>query len=153
VFRKENMERAASIATVVAAVVAIVTFAVGVYQFTDTQQLARKNLELQAATLNQERESKAIELFLKFNELEKEVATKPMPKKGDASFWQYNMMLTLTESVFRFTEGDDGWQETVDWMLETQRPFLEGTPQGCRTFAASFLVLMKTIIPKMQCAT
>jgi hypothetical protein len=147
------MTRVADKATVVAAGVAILTFAVGLYQFTDTQKLARRNLELQAATLDQERESKAIELFLKFNELEKEMATKPLPKKGDAAFWQYNMMLTLTESVFRLTEGDSGWLDTVTWMLQAQRPFLEDTPQGCRTFAASFLVLMRSAAPKMQCGT
>jgi hypothetical protein len=49
------MERASHIATVVASLVAMVTFAVGLYQFTETQKLSRENLRLQAATLNQDR--------------------------------------------------------------------------------------------------
>ena len=147
------MERAAHIATVIASIVAVVTFSVGLYQFTETQKLSRENLRLQAATLNHERESKAVELFLKFNELQKEVAAKPLPRKGDAAFWHYNMMLALTESVFKLTEGDSGWRETVAWMLETQRPFLESVPQGCRTFVEPFVAIMRTVAPKMQCST
>jgi hypothetical protein len=93
-----------------------------------------------------------VELFLKFNELQKDVATKPLPRKGEAAFWHYNMMLALTESVFKLTEGDRGWRETVAWMLETQRPFLESVVQGCQTFADDFVALMRAAAPEMQCS-
>lgn len=144
--------RAVNIATVAGAVVATIAFLFGVWQFYETQQLARENLRLQAETLAHERDTKAIELFIRFNELQKEVASKPLPRKGDAAFWHYNMMLSLTESVFRLTEGDAGWRETVKFMLDTQRPFLEGVPQGCGTFSQPFLELMKAAVPKLHCA-
>jgi len=146
------MERAAHIATIIASLVAILAFGFGLSQFTDTQQLARENLRLQAQALSHERESKAVELFLKFNELKKEVANKPLPKKGGAAFWHHNMLLAITESVFKLTEGDAGWLETVSWMLEGQRPFLESAPQGCKTFADAFVVLMRHAAPRITCS-
>src|SRR6266496_6310268 len=66
------MERAAHLATVVGALVAAVALLVAVYEFTKTQRMARRNLELQMKTLLQDREIKAIELFLKFNEQQQE---------------------------------------------------------------------------------
>jgi hypothetical protein len=147
----ERMQRAAHFATVVAALVAIAMLGLGFSQFIETQKLTRENLRLQTDVLNHERESKAIEFFLKFNELQKEVAGKPLPRKGDVAFWHHNMLLTLTESIFRLTEGDPGWRETVVWMLQTQKPFLDGIEQGCRTFATEFVVLMKSAAPAMKC--
>ena len=120
----ERTERAAHLATVLATLVAAGAFVFGVYQFRDTQQMARRNLELQMETLQQDREKKAVELFLKFNEQEQELATKPPPRKGEAGYWRYNALLATTEAVFRLTRGDEGWEETVSWMLEVQRPFL-----------------------------
>lgn len=145
------MERVSDVATVVASLVAIVAFGVGLGQFSLTQQLARENLRLQAQALDDERESKAVELFLKFNELQQAVANKPLPPKGSAAFWNHNMLLGLTESVFRLTEGDRRWGETVEWMLSVQRPFLEGEPQGCATFADVFVRMMLRAAPDMRC--
>lgn len=145
------MQRVAHIATVIAAFVAMVTFVVGLWQFNETQRLTRENLRLQAETLYNDRESKAIEFFLKYNELQKEVAGKPLPKRGDAAFWHHNTLLALTESIFRYTEGDPGWLETVRWMLQSQQPYLEGVEQGCKTFATKFLDLMKKAAPAMKC--
>jgi hypothetical protein len=146
------MERAAHFATIIASLVATFTFSFGLLQFNETQKLARENLRLQTETLIHERETKAIELFVKYNELQKEIADKPSPRKGDAAFWHHNLLLTLTESVFRLTEDDFGWGQTVGWMLQSQKTFLESVEQGCRTFAPKFLNLMKTAAPAMKCA-
>ena len=145
------MERLAHIATVIAALVAILAFGFGLSQFNETQRLTRENLKLQMEALSHERESKAIDLFVKFNELQKEVAGKPLPRKGEAGFWHHNMLLALTESIYKLTEGDTGWHETVVWMLTSQKPFLVAVPQGCKTFAAEFLKLMKDAAPAMRC--
>jgi hypothetical protein len=146
------MERAAHFATITAALVAIFTFGFGLLQFGETQKLARENLRLQTETITLEREVKAIELFAKYNELQKEVAGRPLSEEDGAAFWHHNLLLTLTESVFRLTEGDLGWGETVAWMLGSQKAFLERVEQGCRTFAPKFLDLMKTAAPAMKCA-
>jgi hypothetical protein len=45
------------------------------------------------------------------------------------------------------------WLVRRNLELQAERPFLEDTAQGCRTFAASFLVLMRSAAPKMQCGT
>ena len=118
------MKPLADLATVVAAVAAVAALAFGLYQFNETQALTRENLRLQAETLGHERESKAIEFFIKFNELKKELAGKPIGDENDASFWSHNMALALTESVYKLTEGDPGWKKTVLWMLKTQNEWL-----------------------------
>ncbi len=82
---------------------------VGGCQFTETQQMAQRNLELQMATLQNDREMKAIELFLKFNEQREELVAKPPPRKGDAAYWRSNALLAATEGVFKLTRGDKGW--------------------------------------------
>jgi len=145
------MERAAHLATVVGALVAAVALLVGVYEFTKTQRMARRNLELQMKTLLQDREIKAIELFLKFNEQQQELAAKPPPRKGEAAFWRYNALLAATEAVFKLTRGNEGWDETVSWMLEVQRPFLLQTEFSCKTFAGDFLLRMKKAAPDLKC--
>ncbi len=141
------MERAAHLATLVAAVALLV----GVVQFTKTQHLARRNLDVQMRTLRQDREIKAIELFLKFNEQQQELASKSPPRKGEAAFWRYNALLAATEAVFNLTRGREGWDETVSWMLEVQRPFLLQTEFSCRTFADDFLLRMKKAAPGLKC--
>ena len=145
------MERAAHLATIVGAVVAAGALLVGVYQFTETQQMTRRNLELQMETLQHEREMKAVELFLKFNEQQQGLAAKPPPRKGEAAFWRYNALLGTTEAVFKLTRGDEGWEETVSWMLEVQRPFLLQTEFNCKTFADDFVVRMKNAAPSLKC--
>jgi hypothetical protein len=145
------MERAATFSTISASLVTIFAFCFGIWQFTETQKLTQENLRLQAETLDHERDSKAIELFLKFNELQREVANKPLPKRGDSYFWHHNMLLTITESVYRLTSPDPGWQETVFWMLKEQKRYIEAVPQGCQTFNTDFIKLMKKIAPHLNC--
>ena len=130
------MECAAHLATVLAALVAAVTLIVGGCQFSKTQQ--------------QEREKKAIELFLKFNEQKEKLAAKPVT--GDAAYWRSNALLATTEAIFKLTRGDKGWEETVSWMLKEQVPFLLQTKGfNCGTFAEDFLKLMQKAAPDLKC--
>jgi len=62
------MERAAHLATAIGALIAVGGLLFGLYQFIETQRMTRRNLELQAETLQYEREIKAAELFLELNE-------------------------------------------------------------------------------------
>ena len=148
----DRIERFAHRANITAAIVATLALLAGSYQFWRTQELTQQNLRLQAETLNNDRESKAIEFFVKFNEIKKELAGKPVPTSDTSpDFWSHNLALSLTESVFRLTEGDPGWKKTVLWMLESQRQFLESVPQGCKTFAQNFRFLMQKTAPSMRC--
>jgi hypothetical protein len=149
----ESMQRAAHFASIAASILAVFAFGVGLWQFTVTQKQARETLELQTDTLKHERQSKAIDYFIKFNELQKDAAGKPLPKNDDdPEFWRHNLLLALTEQLFLLTEGDMGWELTVQWMLEKQEPFLVGKPQGCNTFAVRFVALMRKAAPAMKCA-
>ena len=148
----ESIERKAHAATITASLVAIAALLAGTYQFLKTQELTQENLRLQAETLSNDRETKAIEFFIKFNEIKKDLAGKSASGSEPAQdFWNHNLALTLTESVFRLTEGDPGWKKTTLWMLESQRPFLESVPQGCRTFSQNFRTLMQKVAPKLRC--
>ena len=146
----KNIELAAHFATVAAALVAAVTLIIGGCQFTKTQQLTRKNLALQRKTLQQDREMKARELFLKFNEQKEELAGKSL-RKGEAAYWRANALLATTEAVFILTRGDEGWRKTVSWMLKEQNKFLVQTDFYCGTFAEDFLVLMRNEAPDLKC--
>ena len=149
---EKYMECAAQFATVMVALVAAVTLIIGGYQFTKTQQMERKILDFQRKTLQQEREKKAIELFLTFNEQQAELAAKPPPREGEAAYWRYNALLAATEAIFKLTRGDKGWEETVSWMLkEPLRPFLLQTELNCWTFDPEFLDLMKKAAPGLKC--
>ena len=141
--RKSRIEMLAHASTVFAAVFAVVTFGVGLSQFNKTQYFARE-------TLAHERESKAVELFLKFNESMQTRPKDPIQDK-EQLFWSDNALLALTEAVYKLTTPDAGWTRTVDWMLSKQRSFLEREIQGCKTFADSFVVLMKQAAPSMKC--
>lgn len=145
------MQYAANLATVVAAVIAAIAMGLGYFQFNETQKLTRDALELQVSALKNDREMKAVELFLKFNEVQQELSAKPLPRRGEAAFWRHNALLVTTETVFRLTEGDTGWTETIDWMLEVQAPFLNQTEFRCKSFAAAFLTRMLTIAPTLKC--
>jgi hypothetical protein len=147
----KNIELAAHFATVAAALVAAVTLIIGGCQFTKTQETARRNIELQMATLKNDREMKARELFLKFNEQKEELAGKAPPRKGEAAYWRANALLATTEAVFILTRGDEGWRKTVSWMLKEQNKFLVQTDFYCGTFAEDFLVLMRNEAPDLKC--
>ena len=145
------MGRAELFATYVPPIAAIVSLAFGLSQFHQTQKLERDNLRLQADSLRLERESKAVDFLLRFIEVQKEVTGKPLPGKRDVAFWQHSMLLALTESVYRLTEGDSGWHDTVSWMVRSQKAFLEGVPQECNTITPKFLELIKSSVPAMTC--
>ena len=148
---KFSSQPAAQLATVIASIFAMFAIGLGYLQFRETQVATRQALRLQADTLQHERDSKAIEFFIKFNELQRDLSEKALSQKSETTFWQYNMLLALTESVYRLTEGDPGWYETVRWMVKSQRSFLEGTPQGCVTMTPAFVRLMKDEVPRTVC--
>jgi hypothetical protein len=134
----------ADIATIVAAIVASLALGFGYTQFRDTQQLARATLQLQSDTLAHERESKAIEHFVKFNEIQQDA-------DADAKkYWRKNASLALTEAVFKLTKDDAGWKETVFWMLRRQTDFLADL--ACATYDPNFVELMRDAVKREVCS-
>ena len=120
-----------------ASTVAVIAILSGLWQFRRTQQLTR--------------EVKAVELFLKFNELNQQLASVITEKERKATFWQHNALVAITEAVYRLTIGDQSWEATVSWMLKAQEPFLTQSPVNCQSFSREFVTKMKLAIPNMKC--
>lgn len=149
------LEIVAQVATTVAAVVATVALILGFIQFRETQLLTREALNLQTNTLKHEREAKAIDLFMKFNEIQQEMASQltkrsRLQTQKEGLFWRQNLSLSITESVFVLTEGDATWRATVVWMLEGQKDFI--TDLNCQTFSPAFVALAREVTRREVCA-
>jgi hypothetical protein len=125
-------------AQVLGPLVTAIAFLAGLWQFRRTQLLSR--------------EAKAIDLFLKFNELKDQLAKRETDKLPEAAFWQHNALLAITEAVFRLTEGDRSWEATVDWMLKSQQWFLTQTSIVCASYSARFVARMRRVVPDLRCA-
>jgi hypothetical protein len=132
--RKANigsvLESASSLATIIAAVVAIFAFYYGYKQFHETQKLQREALEI-------ELESQAIDLNFKYNELMRDAKT------TDQNFWRDNLGVSIAESVFRLRKPDEGWKNTAKWMLSNHKEYLDQGGLKCNTFDSEFVELMK----------
>lgn len=146
------MEQASAWAVIAATVIALIAFLFGIFQFLRTQALTRRNLDLQAALLEHEKEAKAIELFIRFNELKRATANTQLDPTDEAQFWQHNAAVALIESIHKITAGNEAWNETVRWMLERQTPFLEANPVDERTFAPGFFSIVKAAVPNIRVA-
>jgi hypothetical protein len=138
-------------ATVTAAIVAIVTLYFGYQQFRQTQEATRSTLNLQREALDLNRESKAVELFVKYNEIMS--APRPVGKTdGRANdFWRVNIALSMAESIFILRKEDKGWRETVAWMLSNHAEDLKKKGLNCPTLDAEFVQLVNQVMKKNIC--
>ena len=126
-----RLDSLAHIFTIVASVGTVGALGVGSYQFQKTQALAQETLQM-------EREAKAVELYIKFNELKESEVVGEVESKPEAIYWRNNSLLSITESIANLTLGNLNWQETISWMLELQQPFLSGEPLNCKTYSDEF---------------
>jgi hypothetical protein len=128
---RRNPEKAAHWATIVAAVVASFAFLTGTYQSCMTQQAARATLELEGS-------SQAVDLFVKYNDLMRE----PSRKDPLYQFWRSNVAVAIAERIFILTRGDQGWEDTVDWMLSQH---VQSLKQGfnAKTYHPDFACLVE----------
>ena len=99
------------------------------------------------STQKNDKEVKAIELFITFNDLQHTIANEPEPHSG---FWPNNSMLAITEGIHKLTIGDECWNRTVIWMLEHQKLFLDVHGADFGTFVPSFSKLMAAVIPSLR---
>ena len=130
-----KIQNASNCATIFAALVAAASFYYGYHQFSKTQQDARKVLTLQEQALEQDRDSKAVDLFVKYNEM------MSVPRRTGEGFWRENLGLSIAESIFRLRSNDAGWKETVAWMLSNHIAHLKQNGLNCPTYDAEFVKL------------
>jgi len=137
-----KFQSAANLATVLVAILAVGSFGYGCYQFRKTQNGARQLQVLQEQVFDQERDSKAVELTVKYNELMSQARSGPGSEK---EFWRENLGLTIAESIFRLRKNDFGWRETVMWMLSNHVAHLKQTGLNCPTYDADFVQLANSV--------
>ena len=133
-----KIQNAANIATVFAALIAAGSFYYGYLQVKETQQEAREVLELQQNSFDQERDSRAVDLFLKYNELMGQTNSRAESIQND---WRENLAVSIAESVFRLRKDDSGWKETVAWMLSHHIEYLKKARLNCPSFDGDFVKL------------
>jgi len=90
---------------------------------------------MQQVVAETERDSKAVELYVKYSEL---VALPPTSDK-DADFWRHNTEIVIAETIFRLRNQDSGWRATVGGMLQRDKVWLSQKHLGCETFSPAFV--------------
>ena len=138
-------------ATIVAAAVAVFTFYYGYQQFRQTQQATRDALALQREAAEVDRESKAVELFVKYNEVMLEPHPSPKSGKAPSEFWRDNLAISIAESIFKLRGNEAGWRETVRWMLSNHAENLKKKGLDCPTYDGEFVKFVNQVMQKNVC--
>jgi hypothetical protein len=125
--KTEELERFSYIATIAAAIAAIVALWLGYRQFADTQAL--------------DRETKAIDLTLKFIDLKTDEATQAT--RADRRNQQ---RVVIAESIFDVAGDNEGWRETAKWMVEEEAQYIKTNHLGCQSFNGEFIEYVKKTI-------
>lgn len=145
--KTETLERYSYIATIAASVVAIFAFGFGYYQFRDTQNAQRQNIELQNQTLSLDRESKAIDLTVKYLDLKTTGTSRPT--RADRRDQE---AVVIAESIFDLAGENEGWKETAKWMVEEQADYIKANHLGCASFNRDFIEYVKqTVVDSNIC--
>jgi hypothetical protein len=97
---------AADIATIIACIVTVIAVIISAYQFIATQKSSR--------------ETQAVELFIKFNQLNIEQSNS---SNHVSDHWYNNCKFAITESIYHIAYKSKGWVSTVKWMLDQQAGF------------------------------
>lgn len=146
-------------ATILAALVAVVSFYYGYRQFRQTQEATREtlnvqrtNLDLQKKSLDLDRDFKAVELIVKYNDLMTEADSSRSSTKVRSAFWRDNSALVIAESIFKLKGDDKGWRETVRWILENHTDFLKDGID-CSTYDEEFIKFLNTVMKCDVCST
>lgn len=132
-----RFEAGAHIATAIGVIVAVATVIVGYCQWRGGQEF--------------EREKRAFELVIKYDELMKERASST-DTDSDAIKWRENLTMVIAESIFLLQRGDKGWEETVRDMVNQHRDFLlTGRFLDCRTFDKDFIRIVNEEMKQDVC--
>ncbi|MBA3003596.1 MAG: hypothetical protein FP813_07080 [Desulfurivibrio sp.] len=117
----EQVSLAANWSTIVACIVAVFALVLGARQFVETQKASR--------------EYQAVELFLKFNQLNIEQA---LSSNLESDHWYNNSKFAITESLFEIAHKSESWASTIRWMLEQQEDFIRSGNFDVETYTKRF---------------
>ena len=142
----KSLDAWANISSMVMAIVATLTLGFGYYQVRRAVLDTRATLQMQRDAMANEREMKAIELIVRYNDLMRE----PTHSGADVRNWRENLSVVLAESVFDLTRGDSAWLQTVDWMLRQHLPFLQ-SGLDCGTYDSAFVAFATRVAGRSVC--
>lgn len=131
---KTLLKTGADIATLTTAVVAL---ALSLRQFN--------------ATVDRERETRAVDLFVKYNELMRDAGQTAAGNPRDR-WWRSNLAIALAESIWRLRNDDSGWIATVKWMLKTEDSIKAVKDLDCSTYDPRFASLATGTLQHPVCA-
>lgn len=127
-----------------ASIVAICALIVGSHQFRLTQKSTR--------------ETQAVELLLKFNQLnidqqKLDIELPPdstdrqrimnLRARNDSHLWYGNCKMAITEALFEISHHSPTWRSTLRWMLYMQKRFIQEGGFECETFSSEFRAFCK----------
>ena len=123
----------ADLSTIIASVVAVLALCISTLQFYYTQKSTR--------------ESQAVELFLKWNQLnidqEKKAAEEGNMHINESNHWYGNCKMAITEALFETSHQSPAWKCTVGWMLQMQRDFIQEGGFDIHTYSPKFRAFCK----------
>ncbi len=141
-----TLERGSYIATMVAAVITAFLLLLAAYQFRAAQQDARETLDL-------EREAKAVDLYVRYNDLMQDAAARKTARNPRGAEWRGNLVVLLAESIFRLRKADSGWVATVAGMLQTEDSIAVVNDLDCRTYDPAFVALAVSTLKHRVCSS
>ena len=121
------VSEAANISTIIASIVAVIALIAGAIQFIATQKSSR--------------ETQAVDLFIKFNNLNIEQSHSTRTEESD--YWYDNSKFVITESLYNITYNSVSWVDTVKWMLNQQANFIKKTSFVVDSYSEKFLEFCK----------
>jgi len=126
--------------TMASSLVVVVAVVFGSYQFYETQKLQRESIAIQKDSFEPERNAKAVELFVKYNELMMQPTTGvSKAAKREAWYWKENLAVSLLESLFNLTSGSQEWEAMVGWALEKHGRFIREQRLSCGAYTDQFI--------------
>ena len=140
----KTLERGSHIATISLAVFTAAIFLVAALQFNATQRLERETIDL-------EREARAVDLFVKYNELMRDIAARPPAKNPQGVDWRGNLAVAIAESIWRLRSSDSGWVATVAWMLQNEDRYRAVKDLDCSTLDPGFVSLATKTLGHSVC--
>lgn len=150
-FGEGRQRLAAHVAAVALSMVAIIALISGSYQFNRTQQAQRESIlltqavrENDKAARDAEANAKAVELFLRYNELMLQLNSPGFKTaKKDGKSWKEGLAVNLLESLFNLTRGDRDWEATIGWALERHGRFIREQRLSCTAYSSEFVAYLE----------
>lgn len=143
-----------SAALLLASGVAIVALSVGGYQFVETQKMQRESMLIERASLLQvqhakevERNARAVELLLKYNELMVQLGL-PVPKgaRKEARYWKESLAVSLLESLYNLTRGNREWENVIALALDRHGRFIREQRLSCSAYSHEFVAFLEKVL-------